>query len=206
MAPPEIAKYKVILLGDSSVGKSNLALRYVRNTSDTKLKPTIGVEFFTKLVQIDNKKVVKCQIWDTAGQERFEFISTIYFRDAAGALLVYDVSDYASFHSIQKWLKFAKENCGPKCNMILVGNKIDLPTREVPSAKGQEFAQKHGISFIETSAIDTVGTGVNATFLQLVKQIHHSKSSQIKRTHKEENTVKVVSAPFNPCSKEGKSC
>jgi len=196
------------MLGDSSVGKSNLTLRYVRNTSVNELKPTIGVEFFTKLVQIDNKKVVKCQIWDTAGQERFEFISTLYFRGAAGAVLVYDIGNYASFQSIQKWFQFAKDNCGPDCLMILVGNKIDLASsqREVSYQKGHEFAQKHGFSFIETSATDTTGTGVNATFLQLIKQIHHSKSSQNKRTQQEANTIKVRPVPFNPCRNKGGCC
>lgn len=173
-----ITLYKIVLLGDSSVGKSNLLLRFIRNTFILDSKPTIGVEFFTKTVQIENNKLVKAQIWDTAGQERYQFIASSYYRKAVGAALVYDTSSRKSFEHVAKWLKVAEENCEPGCTMMLIGNKIDLPSehRQVTFRDGQEFAERNGMSFVETSALDS--TGVSVAFQQLVQEIFWVQSQK----------------------------
>ena len=164
--------YKIILLGDTAVGKSNLLLRFTRNSFFTDHKPTIGVEFFSKTVQIQNNKLVKAQIWDTAGQERYQFIASAYYRESVGVLLVYDVSNRKSFDHIPKWLKEVELHCDENCLCILVGNKSDLDEeqRQVTEQDGKQFAEKNGMAFVETSALTAVNVG--AAFHKLIKKIY----------------------------------
>lgn len=165
--------YKIILLGDSAVGKSNILLRFTRNTFFTDNKPTIGVEFFSKTVQIQNNKLVKVQIWDTAGQERYQFIASSYYRDAVGAFLVYDVTNRKSFDHVPKWLKEVELHCDTNCRCMLVGNKSDLDKnhqRQVTEKDGEAFAEKNGLTFIETSALSD--TNVESAFHKLIQKIY----------------------------------
>lgn len=165
-------KYKIILLGDSAVGKSNLLLRFTRNSFFTDHKPTIGVEFFSKTVQIQNNKLVRAQVWDTAGQERYQFIASSYYRESVGALLVYDISNRKSFDHIPKWLKEVELHCDENCLCILVGNKCDLDEghRQVSELDGKAFAEKNGMAFIETSALTAVNVAV--AFHKLIQKIY----------------------------------
>ena len=135
--------FKVVLIGDSGVGKSNLLSRFTRDEFNLESKSTIGVEFATKSVTVENK-VVKAQIWDTAGQERYRAITSAYYRGAVGALLVYDLSKRTTFDNLEKWLMELRDHASPDIAITLVGNKSDLRhLRAVRTEEGEEFAAKY---------------------------------------------------------------
>ncbi|KAJ5079212.1 ras-related protein rab-11c [Anaeramoeba ignava] len=165
--------YKIVLVGDSGVGKSNLLTRFCRNEFTLAGKTTVGVEFATKSVQIDGK-TIKSQIWDTAGQERFLAITTAYYHGAVGALLIYDLANESTFESLDKWLEEIHEQAEKGIVIMLVGNKLDLEEKRViPTEKGKKLAQEHNLAFIETSALDS--TNVELAFQTLVSQIYEMK-------------------------------
>ena len=143
--------FKYIIVGNSSVGKSSILLQFIDKKFNQTYDMTIGVEFGSKIIEVDDR-LFKIQIWDTAGQEAFRSITRAYYRDAAAVLLVYDVSNLDSFQSLDLWLRdVILMTNNPQ--IILVGNKSDLDKeREITYAQGYEFAQKHGMIFIETSA------------------------------------------------------
>merc|ERR1712211_36727 len=117
--------FKVVIIGDSGVGKSNLLSRFTRNEFHLDSKSTIGVEFATRSIQHDGK-IIKAQIWDTAGQERYRAITSAYYRGAVGALLVYDISKQATFKNVERWLTELREHADNNIVIMLVGNKSDL--------------------------------------------------------------------------------
>ena len=166
---------KLLLLGDSSVGKSSLLLRYADNTFSDNFITTIGIDFKLKTLNVDGK-LVRLQIWDAAGQERFRTITTAYYRGAQGILLVYDVTDQASFTHIQSWIDDIRSHSGRNdLNMMLIGNKCDLGTSKVvDSVQGKEFALKANLKFYETSAKENSAM-VEDIFLQMVKDIIKNK-------------------------------
>lgn len=169
--------FKIVLLGDSGVGKSNLVFRFTKNEFNKDSKSTIGVEFATKTVQIEDNKLVKAQIWDTAGQERYRSIASSYYRGAVGALLVYDVTDRNSFNHVPMWLKEVEENAEKDCLIMLVGNKTDLnDQRTVFVRDGRSFARKNGLAFIETSALDS--TGVDTAFQRILQEIYKTQTKK----------------------------
>ena len=160
---------------DSEVGKSNIVFRFTKNDFNKNSKSTIGVEFSTKTVQIEDNRVVKAQIWDTAGQERYRSIASSYYRGAAGALLCYDISDQKSFENVPTWLKEIKENAEKDCLIMLVGNKMDLVDKRMVNVRdGRSFARKNGLAFIETSALDA--TGVDTAFQRILQEIHNTQA------------------------------
>ena len=187
-----LTTYKIILLGDSAVGKSNLLLRFTRNTFFTDHKPTIGVEFFSKTVQIQNNKLVKAQIWDTAGQERYQFIASSYYRDSVGAFIVYDVTNRKSFDHIPKWLKAVEMHCDANCRILLVGNKSDLDVkqRQVSEKDGLFFASKNGMEFIETSAL--TAKNVAEAFHKLIQKIYSVQENLDKQKEEEDIVLSGV--------------
>merc|ERR1712216_1888 len=144
---------KLLLIGDSGVGKSCLLLRFSDDQFTTSFITTIGIDFKIKTVEIDGKRV-KLQIWDTAGQERFRTITTAYYRGAMGILLVYDVTDLNSFENIRQWMRNIEQYASDGINKVLVGNKCDMDEskRAVPTSRGQALADEFGIRFFETSA------------------------------------------------------
>ncbi|CAN8065138.1 unnamed protein product [Agarophyton chilense] len=169
--------FKIVLIGDSGVGKSNLLLRFTRNEVDLNSKTTIGVEFATRSVPIQGK-IIKAQIWDTAGQERYRAITSAYYRGAVGALLVYDITKKNTFESVARWLKELKDHADSKIVVMLVGNKCDLKNeRQVSVEDGTEAAAKFGLSFLETSALDA--TNVDESFKQVLEQIHNITTSNV---------------------------
>jgi Ras-related protein Rab-11A len=173
--------FKIVLLGDSGVGKSNLVFRFTKNEFNKDSKSTIGVEFATKTVQIEDNKLVKAQIWDTAGQERYRSIASSYYRGAVGALLVYDVTDRNSFNHVPMWLKEVEENAEKDCLIMLVGNKTDLTEqRTVFVRDGRSFARKNGLAFIETSALDA--TGVDTAFQRILQEIYKTQTKKQLKT------------------------
>lgn len=144
--------FKYIIIGDSSVGKSNLLLKYTQNTFNEEYQATIGVEFGAKNLDI-NKKVYRVQIWDTAGQENFRSITRAYYKNSACAMIVYDVACGETFKSIQSWVEDVRNQSPKTVMLILVGNKIDLEEkRQVSYDEGKALAEKNGMVFFETSA------------------------------------------------------
>ena len=127
--------YKVVLVGDATVGKTHILSRYMKNALPKNPKATIGVEFATRSEQLAHGGLVKAQIWDTAGQERYRAVTAAHYRRAVGALLVYDVTRAASFQHCQQWLNDLRENAEPDIVVMLVGNKVDLVNGDNPSAR-----------------------------------------------------------------------
>merc|ERR1719419_1923451 len=131
--------FKIVLVGDSAVGKSNLLWRFTKNEFYEETKSTIGVEFAVKSVEVEGK-TIKAQIWDTAGQERYRAITSAYYRSAVGAMLVYDISKKDTFDNIERWLTELRQHADANIVIMLVGNKSDLKhLREVPTEKAREF-------------------------------------------------------------------
>ncbi|KAI9277878.1 rab11 protein [Sporodiniella umbellata] len=172
--------FKVVLIGDSGVGKTNLLGRFTRNEFNLESKSTIGVEFATRSIQVDNK-VIKAQIWDTAGQERYRAITSAYYRGAVGALLCYDISKHATFESVSRWLKELRDHADSNIVIMLVGNKSDLRhLRAVPTDEAKNFASENGLSFIETSALDS--TNVELSFQRILTEIYRIVSNKALET------------------------
>ena len=161
--------FKVVIIGDSGVGKSNLMTRYTNNDFSNESQPTIGVEFMTKNVEVGNREA-KVQIWDTAGQERFRAISRSIYHGAKGAFLVYDITRPETFDNMQQWLQELKAHVHATCQIYLIGNKCDLEhLRVVKKESAERFARDNGISFLETSALES--TNVDKAFKFLVQSI-----------------------------------
>ncbi|XP_010927862.1 ras-related protein RABA2a-like [Elaeis guineensis] len=162
--------FKMVLIGDSGVGKSNLLSRFTRNEFFLDSKSTIGVEFATRTLQVEGR-TIKAQIWDTAGQERYRAITSAYYRGALGALLVYDVTKPTTFENLNRWLKELRDHADSNIVVMLIGNKIDLKhLRAVASEDAQSFAEKEGLSFIETSALEA--TNVERAFQIILSEIY----------------------------------
>ncbi|KRY65404.1 Ras-related protein Rab-11A, partial [Trichinella pseudospiralis] len=158
--------FKVVLIGDSGVGKSNLLSRFTRNEFNLESKTTIGVEFATRSIQVDGK-TIKAQIWDTAGQERYRAITSAYYRGAVGALLVYDIAKHVTYENVERWLKELRDHADQNIVIMLVGNKSDLRhLRAVPSDEAKAYTEQNCLSFIETSALDS--TNVEAAFTNIL--------------------------------------
>ncbi|KAL2244409.1 ras-related protein RABA1f-like [Sesamum indicum] len=163
--------FKVVLIGDSGVGKSNLLSRFTKNEFSQESKSTIGVEFATRSIQVDDK-VVKAQIWDTAGQERYRAITSAYYRGAVGALLVYDVTRNVTFQNVERWLKELRGHTDTNIVIMLVGNKADLRhLRAVPTQEAKDFAEREKTFFMETSALEALN--VDQAFTEVLTQIYH---------------------------------
>ncbi|CAI9756455.1 unnamed protein product [Fraxinus pennsylvanica] len=169
--------FKVVLIGDSGVGKSNLLSRFTRNEFSQQSKSTIGVEFATRSIQVEDK-VVKAQIWDTAGQERYRAITSAYYRGAVGALLVYDVTRHVTFENVERWLKELRGHTDMNIVIMLVGNKADLRhLRAVPTEDARAFAEREGTFLMETSALEALN--VEKAFTEVLTQIYHVVSKKV---------------------------
>jgi Ras-related protein Rab-11A len=154
--------FKVIIVGESGVGKSNIMHRFLKNEFFPSLKSTIGVDFGVKKIELKENVVIKVQIWDTAGQERYRAVVGSYYKNAQGAVLVYDISSKESFNNLPKWIKELRQHTPANCKLLLIGNKKDLvDKREVQREQGEKFANENGLYFMETSAKDEEGGLVN---------------------------------------------
>lgn len=160
---------KILIIGESGVGKSSLLLRFTEDSFNPDQSLTIGVDFKTKKLTIDGN-TVKLALWDTAGQERFRTLTPSYYRDAQGAILVYDVTSQQTFTKLESWLS-ELETYSTKSNIVkmVVGNKIDMSDREVSREEGMKFARRHATLFIEASA--KTKDRVQCAFEELVQKI-----------------------------------
>lgn len=157
--------FKIVVVGSSGVGKSAIVQRLVDGTFREEGQSTVGVEFKPFIIPVEDQNV-KLQIWDTAGQERFKSVSKAYFRNAVGAVLVYDISNDASFEDLTNWLHDLQQLCNPNAYILLVGNKADLEEqRQVGVQQAKDFAEQHHLEYLETSALS--GANVTEAFTRL---------------------------------------
>ena len=167
--------YKIIIIGDSGVGKTSLLSKYIKGVFPSSPLPTIAIEFATKIIQIKEGGFIKAQIWDTAGQEKYKSITSHHYRKAVGGLIVYDITKRTSFDNVLQWLSDLKNNADKGCICALVGNKIDLVEknhriREVSEDEGKLLAKKYEMLFYETSALNN--QSVNDAFEDLLQKIY----------------------------------
>lgn len=189
--------YKVVLVGDATVGKTHLLSRYIKGSLPKAPTATIGVEFATRTVPLAVGGTVKAQIWDTAGQERYRAITSAHYRRAVGALLCYDVTKQATFQNCMKWMEELRQNAEPDIVIMLVGNKVDLVekdagARQVYYDAAAEFARQHGLFFSEASAVTSYN--VKHIFEHLLQEIYN-QSSKGKGRSADDNAGGIQIAP-----------
>ncbi|XP_031486119.1 ras-related protein RABA1f-like [Nymphaea colorata] len=192
--------FKVVLIGDSGVGKSNLLSRFTRNEFSLDSKSTIGVEFATRSIRVDDK-VLKAQIWDTAGQERYRAITSAYYRGAVGALVVYDVTRHVTFENVERWLKELRDHTDANIVIMLVGNKADLRhLRAVSTEDGKSFAERESTYFMETSALES--TNVENAFTDVLTQVYRVVSRKALDMGEEPVAVSLKGETINMGNKD----
>ena len=172
--------YKIVLVGDSGVGKTNIMLRYLNKEFNINTKATVGVEFGSKNIIID-KKVIKGQIWDTAGQERYRAITSAYYKGAHGAFVVYDITLKESFEAVDKWINDLRSNTDERLEIILIGNKSDLEEkRQVTKEEGEEKAKEKEVTFMETSALNC--DNIEKAFNEILNKVYLAYKPQEKKS------------------------
>ena len=172
--------YKILLVGDSGVGKTNIMLRYLNKEFNINTKATVGVEFGSKNIIID-KKVIKGQIWDTAGQERYRAITSSYYKGAHGAFVVYDITLKESFEAVDRWINDLRSNTDERLEIILIGNKSDLEEkRQVTKEEGEEKAKEKEVAFMETSALNC--NNIEKAFNEILNKVYLAYKPQEKKS------------------------
>jgi len=167
--------FKYIIIGDMGVGKSCLLQQFTEKRFPEDQPHTIGIEFGTRVIEVHNK-VIKLQIWDTAGQERFRAVTRSYYRGAAGAIMVYDITTRSSFNHLATWLTDARNHTNPCTVMMLIGNKLDMAKqREVSFEEAEAFAKDNGLIYLEVSA--KTGQNVEEAFLRTARKIYDNIQS-----------------------------
>ena len=200
---------KVILIGDSGVGKTNIMNKFLKNQFLEDSKATVGVEFGSKLF-IQQGHKIKAQIWDTAGQEKYKAITSAYYKGSKGALVIYDITQKETFANIEKWVNDLKCKGDPKITIIIIGNKNDLEEkRQISKEQGEEKAKSFGCAFLETSAFS--GDNIEKAFEMMVKEIYDKFTSDIGGDDEEEldsnekgEDLKLENV--NPDNNEKKKC
>jgi len=201
--------FKIVLVGDSGVGKSNILTRFTRDTFSHEEKSTIGVEFAVRVLPMPDGKRVKAQIWDTAGQERYRAITNAYYRGAVGAILIYDMTRRDSFQNIPRWLRELRDHASEDIVLLLVGNKSDVcrgsqsERRDVTVQEADEYARQLKISRIETSAKS--GENVDEAFNLVIRKIYEntfnvSASLPVSSTISTSSLESTSQTETTPCS------
>ena len=195
-------KLKLIVLGDSGVGKTNIIKRYINDEFSTDTKATVGVEFFYKTFKINND-ILKLEIWDTAGQERYKSITSAYYRGSRGALIVYDITRFSSFESIERWIAEINEKVSGSLKILVIGNKVDLEEeRKVNIEEALDKAQSLNVSLLETSALES--TNIDKAFKLLLKEMYKEFKKQ-QNIEKKENKSKSEGMSLDVNNKKKKS-
>ncbi len=162
--------FKVVLVGDSFVGKTNMMSKYLKNEFKSDSKATVGVEFGSKEFNIEGHSI-NAQIWDTAGQERYKAITSAYYKGAKGAFVVYDITRKDSFASIDKWISDLTSVADKKLTIVVIGNKCDLEDqRQVTKEEGEEKANQLQVAFLETSALS--GANLDKAFEMMINEVY----------------------------------
>jgi len=162
--------YKLVLLGDAGVGKTALAVQFVKGQFNEFTESTIGASFMNQTVTLPDDTLVKFQIWDTAGQERFHSLAPMYYRGAQAAIVVYDITNRGSFEKSKEWVREIQQQGDANCVIALVGNKVDMVNaRKISTEESQQYAASNGLFFTETSA--KTALGVSELFMKIAKQL-----------------------------------
>eukprot|EP00746_Dinoflagellata_sp_MGD_P041538 gnl/MRDRNA2_/MRDRNA2_20044_c0_seq1.p1 gnl/MRDRNA2_/MRDRNA2_20044_c0~~gnl/MRDRNA2_/MRDRNA2_20044_c0_seq1.p1 ORF type:complete len:217 (-),score=50.53 gnl/MRDRNA2_/MRDRNA2_20044_c0_seq1:37-687(-) len=204
--------YKIVLVGDATVGKTHLLSKYIKGTLPKAPTATIGVEFATRTVRLAVGGTVKAQIWDTAGQERYRAITSAHYRRAVGALLVYDVTKQSTFASCAKWMEELRQNAEPDIVIMLVGNKVDLVdkdpgVRQVFYDAAAEFAKQYNLLFFESSAVTSYN--VKHIFENLLQEVYNQAAKGQKNNSVNEPTGGIqiaAGAPEKKTACDASSC
>ncbi|KAL4454520.1 hypothetical protein ABPG73_003989 [Tetrahymena malaccensis] len=171
----QVKKYKLVFIGDQSVGKTSIINRFINDSFQGTQQPTVGIDFVAKTLHLDNK-TIRLQLWDTAGQERFRSLIPSYIRDSDAAIIVYDITNQASFASVNKWLDYVREERGDGVLIVLLANKLDISDqRAVQTADGQQYAKQQNLIFSEVSAKE--GNNINDVFKNLAQLLQGSEKS-----------------------------
>jgi len=189
----KLIEAKIVILGDTGVGKTSIVLQFVENRFNIMSSPTIGASFLSKTVWVDGARC-RLQLWDTAGQERFRSLAPMYYRGAAAAVLVYDVTSLDTFRKVKEWVKELRTNIFEDIILVLVGNQVDKLYPKVPKEEASEYAASIGALFFETSA--KKNTGIEELFLEIAKLLVETKSYNVVNTRE-------VSTPQEKPKKEG---
>ena len=186
--------FKIILIGDTAVGKTNLLTRFERNEFNRNSKPTIGVDFYSKTTTID-ESLIKAQIWDTAGQERYKAFSSAYYNGAHGVIIVYDITKKESFNNVINWLNEIKAHLSEENIVVmLIGNKSDLvENREIMPEEGESMARENGMFFCETSAQENYNDMVGKAFNIVIEEIYKNSPDRLEGTEHEVSNNKTKS-------------
>ena len=189
--------FKILLLGDSSVGKTCFLKRYIDETFQDVYLSTIGFDYKYKHITLKDGKKIKLQIWDTAGQERFRTIGKNYYKGAHGILLIYDVTNQSSFDSIKKWLAQIKDEASGKACVLLVANKIDIEDRIISKEDGENIAKSYNLDIYESSAKDNIN--VSEVFEDLAERINEKYKIMKEKAIKLEQNVPENTKPKKKC-------
>lgn len=195
--------FKLLLIGDSGVGKTCVLFRFSDDAFNSTFISTIGIDFKIRTIELDEKKI-KLQIWDTAGQERFRTITTAYYRGAMGILLLYDITNEKSFDNIKTWIHNIEQHASEDVEKMILGNKCDMEEKRVISKEqGEKLAGEHGVSFMETSAKANIN--VEEAFTKIARDIKRKMDQKVVSTPKESGggTVKAVGSPAGDGAKKG---
>ena len=189
-------KYKVVFLGDSSVGKTSIITRFMYDTFETSFQSTIGIDFLSKNIKVGGK-LLRLQLWDTAGQERFKSMIPSYIRDSKMSVVVYDVTSEESFRGVEKWVKDVRSEGGGDVVVVIVGNKIDRDAdREVTTEEGERRAEELQAHFVETSA--KTEQNINNLFMKIASTLPHTTTTTTTTTDPSTTPGTTQQAPLDP--------
>ena len=203
---------KIVIMGEASVGKTNLLLRYSQDRFDDNQKPTIGMDFISKDVTVENRKV-KVQFWDTAGQEKYRSLASSYYKIANGAILVYDVTNRDTFLRINHWLEEIKNNTTKDLKVMLIGNKNDLlAQRQVGLEEGRTYAEERNLFFWETSAKENRDQAVNKAFVDIITECmkemvtNEGERQRLESTRVRQSMFEINAPPEQKSKPQSSSC